>query len=662
MAWLTDWGQRIKLTIDHTKVDEDLLDFPVNVTLSSGTGITNANAVAVFSELTPSVSGTDSYTQLLLHMDDTLLSDSSHFNHVVTINDSVVRSAIKSKFGGYSAYFGGSSNDTLTLAESPCWDFGTEDWTIDFWIYRDGSQTDHAGIFSTLVNGIIHAYCIGFGTGATLNKIRIRSGASGSYVDNITSTDVIPDQTWTHIAFVRYGNTLTIYINGTYNNSINCTGYTFVDEVGYGAVIGKLATGYNGYYYKGYLEELRVSKGIARWTSDFSVSTQPYTGPNINKKIAITTENGTTQCYTEIEYWNGINQEATLWTKVSTVSSGTDTILYLYYDSTKADNDFYVGETGTSAAQNVWNSDFIGVFHLAQDPSGTIKNSTSVGIDASSVGSMTYMDLVDGKIGKAIDFDGSDDYLYTPSADDVFNITDTLTLECIFKPNITLDSSLVYGAGLVSRQHYTTYGQDSYGFLINNDGTLLLGSFGGNIRSTTASWSNLSWHYVVGTYNSNGLVGDLFANGVKETLSVDNYDTMAGATNSFAIGVNDPTNPYFFPGIIDEVRVSDIVRSDAWIKATYYSNWNSLITYGTEQLRPIFLFTGYVKVEGIPAARTVHLFKRSTGELMDSLVSDPSTGYFELGSHYNDYHFIVILPELTETYDLIAHDKIDPGV
>jgi hypothetical protein len=47
---------------------------------------------------------------------------------------------------------------------------------------------------------------------------------------------------------------------------------------------------------------------------------------------------------------------------------------------------------------------------------------------------------------------------------------------------------------------------------------------------------------------------------------------------------------------------------------------------------------------------------------MDSTTSNSSTGYFELTSYYNDYHFIVILPLLTETYDLIAHDKIDPGV
>lgn len=303
------------------------------------------------------------------------------------------------------------------------------------------------------------------------------------------------------------------------------------------------------------------------------------------KKIAVTTSDGTTQCYVEIERWDDANEKAWLWVKVPTVTAASTATLYLYYDSAKADNTTYVGDTGDVPAQSVWDSNFVGVWHMAQDPNGdganALKDSTSNIIHATPHGSMTTADLVDGQVGKAIDFDESNDYLATPSADDVLNLTDTITLEAIFKPTYTLDSGLSVVKGLISRMHIPNYNEDSYGILINTSGKLHFGSFGGNIQGTITSWASTSWHYIAGTYNSDGLIGDLFANGTKESLTIDNYDTMAGATNSLVIGANAIAN--LFPGIIDEIRISKIIRADAWIKATYYSSWDNINSFGSEE-------------------------------------------------------------------------------
>jgi hypothetical protein len=67
------------------------------------------------------------------------------------------------------------------------------------------------------------------------------------------------------------------------------------------------------------------------------------------KKIAITTSDEETQCYVEIESWNTTTEDAILWTKVPEVSSSSDTVLYLHYDSTQSDNTSYVGDTGDTA-------------------------------------------------------------------------------------------------------------------------------------------------------------------------------------------------------------------------------------------------------------------------------------------------------------------------
>jgi hypothetical protein len=311
---------------------------------------------------------------------------------------------------------------------------------------------------------------------------------------------------------------------------------------------------------------------------------------NINrKKIAITDSTGVLQCFVEIERFSCEETEAVLWTRLPIIYDSIGTRFYLYYDKTQADNNLFVGDVNSIVAQNVWDDNFVGVWHMNQAPVGadSIKDSTSNTNHGTASGVMTSGDLVDGKVGKALDFDETDDYLYTVSANDILNITTALTLEAIIIPSYTLNSSISAVKGICCRQHIPTVQQDSYGFQINLDGKLLLGSCGGNIQGTKVSWAADTPFNVVGTYNSSGLTGDLFVDSVKEVLTVDNFDAMAGATNSFVVAAAEATQ--FFPGIIDEVRVSNTVRSDSWIKATYHSNWDSLIVFEKESITASWL-------------------------------------------------------------------------
>jgi hypothetical protein len=78
-----------------------------------------------------------------------------------------------------------------------------------------------------------------------------------------------------------------------------------------------------------------------------------------------------TQCYVEIGYWSAAEEQAALWVKVPNVSSTIDTILYLYYDHTQNDNNAYVGDTGSVAAQNDWDENYLYVLHLDEVANGT---------------------------------------------------------------------------------------------------------------------------------------------------------------------------------------------------------------------------------------------------------------------------------------------------
>lgn len=115
--------------------------------------------------------------------------------------------------------------------------------------------------------------------------------------------------------------------------------------------------------------------------------------------------NGSTQLDHEIENYNASTGQMTMWVNVPTIDFDEDTTIYVFY-----------GNSGVSTSQEdasgVWSNGDVGVFHLNQDPSGSspqIIDSTINNLDGTSAGSMTSGDLVSGKIGDAISFDGSDD-------------------------------------------------------------------------------------------------------------------------------------------------------------------------------------------------------------------------------------------------------------
>ncbi len=116
-----------------------------------------------------------------------------------------------------------------------------------------------------------------------------------------------------------------------------------------------------------------------------------------------TNDNG---LYVEIERWDQINREANLWVKVPEISSSVDTDIYLFYDTTTT-NSGYVGDTTELPAQNVWDSNYVGVWHMSQDPLvTTIKDSTSSGTH----GTMPIVDATNIALGKtAYVWEGGDD-------------------------------------------------------------------------------------------------------------------------------------------------------------------------------------------------------------------------------------------------------------
>jgi len=218
------------------------------------------------------IGGIDEYTKLMLHMD----GDQSDSQHVVTHNGNPQFSTAQSKFGGSSMYFDGSG-DYLSIPISNDFSFGSGDFTIDMWINRANTAQNKR---------LITNQDIPTGHGFNLyisptNQIVL--GDTGINTGQVVTSEAIAD-TWTHFAAVGYNNTITLYINGVAKGNQT---YTALSTPVVGLQIGRVASQVE-YDMNGYIDELRISKGIARWTSNFSGSlpSVPYTS-DANTKLLL---------------------------------------------------------------------------------------------------------------------------------------------------------------------------------------------------------------------------------------------------------------------------------------------------------------------------------------------------------------------------------------
>lgn len=240
----------------------------------------------------------------------------------------------------------------------------------------------------------------------------------------------------------------------------------------------------------------------------------------------------------------------------------------------------YVGAIGSKPGQNVWNLDYVAVYHLSQDPSTTVKDSTSNARNATSVGSMLSSNVVDGYIGSAIVFDGVNDGLDTG-----FNTNlDNFTLEAVYMtPGI--------GAGrvgeLISKRSYqgTTVSDFPVTLYVSENENVSFGLDAGGdwLLDTTvispSSYINTYIHtaatnvstgsatlYVNGTSVATGTGLNPIDNSRNWFIGKASYDNSTGAT------LNQ------FNGNIQAARISKVVRSADRLSASYKSDFDILAT------------------------------------------------------------------------------------
>jgi Concanavalin A-like lectin/glucanases superfamily len=217
----------------------------------------------------------DSYSKSLLHFNgadaSTTFTDESGKSWTA-IGDAKL-STTTPKFGSACLVLDGS--DAIDTPDSADFDVGSGDFTVDGWFKKAADNTAmyfyaQYGALSTSSAMYIEAADY---TGANHVSATILYDG-GATATTITQAGTVTGTDWHHIALVRNGNTLTLYLDGTSVASASVTGIT-VRNSAYKPTIGRQGEN-NARYFNGRIDEFRFSKGIARWTSNFTPPTAEY--------------------------------------------------------------------------------------------------------------------------------------------------------------------------------------------------------------------------------------------------------------------------------------------------------------------------------------------------------------------------------------------------
>ena len=217
----------------------------------------------------------DSYTKLLLHCDGVngsqIFIDSATGKAITAVVTAQISTA-QLKFGSASGLFDGNS-DYLTALDSADWNFADGNFTIDLWL-RFNATGGEQYFCGGWVNGQNRW---GFGIGTTTVYFIVVLANVG--IININGSWSPSTNTWYHLAVVRgwggNANDYAITVNGT-SIATGTDDSTFPDYASLFVVgNGGSFTGYDQYLH-GWIDEFRVSKGIARWTANFAPPRMAY--------------------------------------------------------------------------------------------------------------------------------------------------------------------------------------------------------------------------------------------------------------------------------------------------------------------------------------------------------------------------------------------------
>jgi len=218
-------------------------------------------------------------TSLLMHFNgtngSTTMTDNSKNNITATATNGAAISTAQSKFGGSSVLFDGT-NDYLSIADTESLRLGSVAYTIESWIYLNSlpssgipwsifQQNQHIG------GGNFLELIVYNSSGTYYIEGNLYNSSVYKYSVSRTVTNLL--NVWHHVALIWTGTTAYVSFDGVLSAGVSYSGNDAPSTPTTYIGIYYAAT---SYYFNGYIDELRITKGIARYTSNFTPSTTQF--------------------------------------------------------------------------------------------------------------------------------------------------------------------------------------------------------------------------------------------------------------------------------------------------------------------------------------------------------------------------------------------------
>ncbi|MBE3137337.1 MAG: DUF2341 domain-containing protein [Thermoplasmata archaeon] len=388
----------------------------------------------------------------------------------------------------------------------------------------------------------------------------------------------VHDGTYTvPVSGLTYGATYLWYVNVT--DGTHWTRKIFSFETGYPSQFNPFEFGWQ-YQKQITIDHTQVAETLTNFpvvvsTTDVDLTKAQDDGGDI---LFMNGAGVTKRQYHEIETFNQTSGGLTAWVNITTLSSTQDTIMYMYYGNPSCINQEYPERT--------WNTYFKAVWHLKENPIGSILDSTSNNNNGIAYGSMGSSSLITGKVGSCLKFDGNDDYVSIPDSSSLKPLD--VTLVAWYQPQQQDPPE-----GTIVAKHCYDYWDNAagqtYGFYLDPNHAIR-GVFEKNAYEQVDAMGTYpittdTWYYLTLTFEESTGTGNFYVNGVLEgTKNCDSsvlwyndpWDFVMGGCR-WGTGGSQSVNT-FFACALDEIRVLNTPLSSGWI-ATEYNNQNNPLAF-----------------------------------------------------------------------------------
>lgn len=251
------------------------------IRITNGVAQYTANFVPPAAAFSISDSSNNRAVAMLMHMDGS--NGSTTFTDVLgntaTAQGAAQISTAQSKFGGASALLSGAVNTAVSVANNSGFDLTSGDFTLEFWAY----PLELRGWFLCKdgVGGSAYPqWGVRLNTDGSV-QITVGDGQGTTSVQDIkTAANAMNANAWTHVACVRSGTTMLVFLNGT--QAASATQAASMRASNQPLLIGgQISQPGSQDWYHGYIDEIRLTKGVARYLASFTPPAAPFSDPTV---------------------------------------------------------------------------------------------------------------------------------------------------------------------------------------------------------------------------------------------------------------------------------------------------------------------------------------------------------------------------------------------